>query len=218
MGLGNFGSTIGGIAKGLGIGAGKGWTSLGDAFATTATNMAENAEQFVKHNVNKSSRTIIDMAVGLDDSVKNAYQKISKDIAESGERVSTRELLGRVNSEIGGKAGSIDKIAELGKDNEVFQKAIKQYNSGNSTISKMGKEGADKVALAAEFAGNESGKLGKMQLAEGFLNHETYGKTRKAVTYGTAYAGGALAVRHLSGGTATRNANGQSDIAGIPII
>lgn len=217
MGISGIAGAVGNVMKGIGF-SGSGFSSLSSAFSKSATTMAQNADSFLVHNVNKSSKAFLGAIEELaDDSVlKKAYKEVSEEVAKDGKQ-SSRKIM----ESIKGRVDNFDEVASgIAKDNKVFKEAMEQYNKGNDALSKIRSKGmsqGDIVKTVAEYAGNENGKLGKGQLATGFFLDETHGKTRIA-TAAAAYGGGALAVRQLSGGNATHNANGERDIAGIPLI
>ena len=78
--------------------------------------------------------------------------------------------------------------------------------------AKKGLSGND---IYKAVTGNE--KLGAIGGAYTYLTDPTYGSTRRKVAIGGAVAG-AIGIRYLQGGTLTRKANGENDIAGVPFI
>lgn len=214
-------SGLGKIAKGFGMGgeifsSSKGWSSITDAFSG-AVDMVSNAESRINHKFNKMAGGIVDQAVQLDKSgaVRKAADTAIEEADKAGKKLTQSQLWDNVKNSVGD-----DLIQGLGKDNEVFGKAIEEYtNKGKLRTSVMDSSlsNADRLAAASEFLGNKDGKIGSGNLVAGFFENEQYGKTRKAVV-GGAVVGGAVGMRYLSGGNLTTNSRGEHDIAGVPFF
>ena len=64
------------------------------------------------------------------------------------------------------------------------------------------------------YFGKESGFLSR---AGAYYRDPVYGSNRIGATAGAVVAGG-IGIRYLQGGSLTRKANGENDIAGVPFI
>lgn len=83
---------------------------------------------------------------------------------------------------------------------------------------KLAKENSSQALGAyANVLGREDGTLNLLQAGSGYFLDKQHGGTRIGTTLATG-AGVGVATRFLSGGSLTRTASGESDIAGIPFF
>lgn len=181
------------------------FSKLGAAFKETTLNGVEMAQQAVLKGRASEAKDIINLAQKNIGKFDDGTQKLIKEGLEDGvNRTRLTEI-----------ADTISK-SKVDLDDEVYKKAVKTYADNSGKFSKAMENGAS-ISDINGYLGKEGDKLSMATKASGFFGDETYGTTRKVVA-GAGVAGGALAVRRLSGGTLTHNANGERDIAGIPLI
>lgn len=181
-------------------------SKLGKAFSESTISAAKMGEQAVLRSRAKDAKSIIQMArKNLDNINDPGLRKGIEGVLDNNEsRKSMIDIADRISQ------------AEHTIQDETFKNAIKEYADKTSDFGKA----IGKNATASDmnkFLGKEGKELGLWTKADGFFFDEKYGKTRIAAAAGT-YAGGAMAVRTLSGGSLTTNARGEKDIAGIPLF
>lgn len=125
---------------------------------------------------------------------------------------------------IKGLQGQIDAINGLSTKSEaqmqqaqMYQHQIDALNTKRDNIIGLANSGGSMSYQEAPGLWSKAKNLGG-QISDYYTNGTGQQMaTRAGVTAG-AYAGGAIGLRYLSGGTLTTNNQGESDIAGIPFI
>lgn len=190
---------------------------LGESFTKKTINSARLGQQTCLYSRAENAKGIIKIARDNLDEFNDSGLRKRIESAFDG-NASRKDLIGLA-----------DEISAGGHtiQDETFTEAIKQYAEKADdfekvfSMNKKGKLKANKDVTASDvnqFLGKEGDELGFWTKYSGFVHDEKYGTSRVVGAAAAMYGGGALTVRHLSGGNLTTNSRGEKDIAGIPLF
>ena len=124
------------------------------------------------------------------------------------------------------RAFSKETMGESAYRKYYWDKANKTMAEAKDYVTKYGENVDNDVLRAFDDKASKFNSMGyiddfseasRISRASAFFGDEEYGGIRKGVV-GGAVAGGAVAARFATGGSLTRNGNGEKDIIGIPFV